>query len=81
MGELDKAIDLMERAVNRNPKVCRWNQPLAAAYAHLGQDQKAKAALDRMGYFLLRNQWYFWPFKDPIVAKRFTEGLQKAGAK
>jgi TolB-like protein/class 3 adenylate cyclase/TolA-binding protein len=81
MGQLEEAVTLFERVHRRNPEVRRWAAPLAATYAHLGRDQEARAVLDKYGYTLLGGQWYYWPFKDPAVADRFTEGLRKAGLK
>ncbi len=50
---------------------------LAAALAHLGRDEEARIALEKYnegwGYSpSVREVMYFWPFKDPVVAKRFA---------
>jgi hypothetical protein len=61
---------------------------LAVAYAHLGRDQEAQAALDKYfqrylkmwgGGLPLSFEMYFWPFKDPEAAERVADGLLKAG--
>ena len=80
MGQLEEAVTLFERVHRRNPEVRRWAAPLAATYAHLGRDQEARAVLVSGATFLAR-VWYYWPFKDPAVMDRFTEGLRKAGLK
>jgi tetratricopeptide (TPR) repeat protein len=82
VGELQEAANLMERAVTRNPDLFRLILPLAASYAHLGNDQKAKATLkSAYGAMSTGNEWFYFPFKDPVVAKRLSEGLRKARAK
>ena len=83
VGELQEAANLMERAVTHNPDLNRFILPLAASHALLGNDQKAKAALDKspLGQIDLGFEWYHFPFKDPVVAKRLSEGLRKAKAK
>jgi TolB-like protein len=85
MGELDESVASIERALTHNPEISRGAGVLAAAYAHLGRDQEARAALDNYhkGFELkrvvLHSVMYFWPFKDPEVTERFADGLLKAG--
>jgi tetratricopeptide (TPR) repeat protein len=85
MGQLYESVTSIERALTHNPEISRGAGVLAAACAHLGRDQQARAALDNYNkgfasaYALLHYTMYFWPFKDPEVAERFADGLLKAG--
>jgi len=85
MGQLDEGVTSIERALTHNPEISRGAGVLAAAYAHLGRDQQARAAFDNYKkgmmsrYAILHYTMYFWPFKDPEVAERFAYGLLKAG--
>jgi TolB-like protein/Flp pilus assembly protein TadD len=84
MGQLEEAVTSIQKAPRLNPERLEMAATLAAAYAHLGLDKRARVALDnyRKGWFTpltLREVMYFYPFKDPEVADRFAEGLLKAG--
>ncbi len=84
MGDFEQAVSFIERARDLNPKVTPHSAMLAAALAHLGRGEEAGIALEKYndgwGYSpSVREVMYFWPFKDPVVAKRFAEGLVKAG--
>jgi TolB-like protein/Flp pilus assembly protein TadD len=88
MGQLDEAVASIERALRHNPEISGGAGVLAVAYAHLGRDQEAQAALDKYfkrylkmweGGVPLSYEMYFWPFKDPEAAERFADGLLKAG--
>jgi TolB-like protein/class 3 adenylate cyclase/Flp pilus assembly protein TadD len=83
MGQLQEAVTLLESAVRRNPDVPLWGVLLAVTYAHLGRDQEAHAMYDRIGYHYLSPGYarWWWPFKEPEVADRFTDGLRKARMK
>jgi adenylate cyclase len=83
MGQLEEAVTLLESAVMRNPDVPLWGVPLAVTYAHLSRDQEAHAMYDRIGFHFLSPGYagWWWPFKDPEVADRFTDGLRKARMK
>jgi TolB-like protein/Flp pilus assembly protein TadD len=84
-GQFEDAVNLIERALKHNPRLPRYAPILAAAYAHLGHDPKARAALDDykkvfMNIFTITTviNWYF-PFKEPKVVDRLANGLLKAG--
>ena len=84
MGQLEEAVTSIEKACRVNPDHLGMEATLAAAYAHLGLHQRARAALDnyRKGWFgplTLREVMYFYPFKDSEVGDRFADGLLKAG--
>jgi TolB-like protein len=91
MGQLEKTVTFIERALILHPEANKWAGPLAAAYAHLARDQEARAALDsyiegwpyifrwRFGTANLQKEMYFWPLKDPKTADRLADGLIKAG--
>jgi len=84
MGQLEEAVTSIEKACRLNPDRLGMEATLAAAYAHLGLDQRARTALDnyRKGCFgplTLREVMYFYPFKHSEVAQRFADGLLKAG--
>jgi TolB-like protein len=87
MGQLEQAATYFERSLTHNPKFPRVYTFLAATYAHLGRDQKAREALENYYSFVapfrftLRALMYWYPFKDPEVAERFAYGLLKAGMK
>jgi tetratricopeptide (TPR) repeat protein len=85
MGQLEEAVTSIERALTHNPELPRYAPILSAAYAHLGRDQKAQAALDdykkawEMRGFNLQKAMLFFPFKEPEVVDRLADGLLKAG--
>lgn len=82
----EEAATLFERALERNPENYPPLIPLAAAYAHLGRRDKARATLDKY-----RTEWEWqgapaaslhrswWPYKDGRDAKRLADGLSNAG--
>ncbi|UCD79291.1 MAG: tetratricopeptide repeat protein, partial [Desulfobacterales bacterium] len=85
-GQLEDTVEFIERALKHNPELPMDVPILAAAYAHLGHDQKARAALN---YFLkhrrggygsnLRQLMFKFPFKDLGVSDRLADGILKAG--
>jgi len=84
MGQFDKAVELINRALTYNPKTLVMSGILAAAYAHLGREKEARLTLQNYsrGFYYIRDLngiMFEWPFKDPNVADRLAEGLIKAG--
>jgi TolB-like protein/class 3 adenylate cyclase len=81
MGQLDEATTLFERALERSPLSRSWKAPLAATYAHMGQDAKAQAALGDYGggLYTVQDIMDLWPFNDTKVVERFAIGIVKAG--
>jgi tetratricopeptide (TPR) repeat protein len=84
MGQLEEAVNSMERALKHNPQLPECAPVLSAAYAHLGRDQEARTALN--DYLKARPRRYHkqsWitlvPFKDPEVSDRLLDGMVKAG--
>jgi TolB-like protein/class 3 adenylate cyclase len=82
MGQLDEATTLFERALRRSPLSRSWKAPLAAAYALMGQDEKAQSALGDYGggLYTVQDIMDLWPFDDTEVVERFANGIVKAGA-
>jgi TolB-like protein len=82
-GDFDRALEFTERARKHRPTLGSALF-LAAIQAHLGRLEEAKSNLD-----VYSDAWssppslaevmFYWPYKDPEVAERFTEGLLKAG--
>jgi TolB-like protein/class 3 adenylate cyclase len=84
MGHLEETVDYMKKALADKPHVFVFNSVLAVAYAQLGLEKEAQAALEK--YFKglgrpvnLQGAMYFWQFKNPDVYYRFAEGFSKAG--
>jgi hypothetical protein len=86
MGKLEKAVTYLERCRTHAPHIFGLYKCLIAAYAHLGRDQEARAALkafkDYSGWenpnlrdFMSVN----FKFNDPATNERLASGLLKAG--
>lgn len=90
MGQLEETVAFIERALKHNP-VIGWEFILASAYALLGREKDAKAALlkapidisnmpAKSRQVILREVMLTnMPFKDPKIADLFAKGLIKAG--
>ncbi|UCH22195.1 MAG: tetratricopeptide repeat protein [Deltaproteobacteria bacterium] len=83
-GQLEETVEFIERALRHNPQLPMDVPILAVAYAHLGQDQKARAALDvylkhKGQYYNIRQLMFKFPFKDLGVSDRLADGILKAG--
>ena len=83
MGQAERAIDMLEDAIAHDSRIYHYAAPLAAARAYLGQENRARAALEHYRKIRaippnLRDVMYFWPFRNTEVADRFAEGLRKA---
>jgi adenylate cyclase len=84
MGQSEKAVPLIERALSHNPEILPMAITLTAAYGSIACDQEARATLENVSKeavfpINLKSLMYFLPFKDLEVAERFAEGLLKAG--
>ena len=80
MGQYEKAVSLLERALKRIPGVGQQLFPLVAAYGNLGRLKEANKAVDYIAQMKgLKYTMYRFPFKDPEVTERFVDGLIKAG--
>jgi len=85
LDQYEDAVTAMRRAHEWSPQNTDVNIPLAAAYAHLGRHEEARAALKRymdVWRSLATNVdgvlgW--WPFKREVDVRRFGGGLVKAG--
>jgi adenylate cyclase len=87
-GDLQAAVTLLERALERDPDDYVAAAPLAAAYAHLGRSSEASAALDRLRRGReeafgratdIAYERQAWPFERPADMERFLDGLHRAG--
>ena len=86
MGDYEKAVKYIEKALKDYPETYGIRGHLASSYAFLGNDIKAKKALDE--YFSWHNycpgaqeHYYLVPYKNSEVFERYMEGLIKAGFK
>ncbi len=90
LGEYEKAAALFERLLEADPARYRVAAPLAAAYAHLGRQDKARAALRRIAAGLKTSPGpqagprisgivAQFPFHRAEDRERLAEGLRKAG--
>jgi tetratricopeptide (TPR) repeat protein len=85
LEQYEDAVTALRRAHERSPEYTDVNIPLAAAYAHLGRHEEARAALKRyteVWRSLATNVdgvlgW--WPFKREVDVRRFGGGLVQAG--
>ena len=83
-GQLKEAASMIERALTHNPKLPRPAPILPAALAQLGLESRAKRALEDFKKnwpfsFGFRSVMFNFPFQDPVVLDRFTNGIRKAG--
>src|SRR5262245_8710100 len=83
LGRLEEAVDAAERSL-REPNI-QWSRwaILAAAQAHLGRLQQARASIEALhqlrpdaDYEFVRN---YWPIADAKALDYLMDGLQKAG--
>ena len=84
MGQLEKAVSLVERGLKYNLELYRFNLILAAASAHLNLNKKAQEAIftwmrGHQMFRDLRIMMFYYPFKDLKVGEQLVEGLIKAG--
>jgi TolB-like protein len=83
LGQYEKAVTFLERAIARVPEFRYAIIYLAASYGHLGRDQKARAAFDKYkklgGSLSVLRRMILIYFRDPEVADRCAQGLIKAG--
>ena len=90
LGEYEKAAALFEKLLEVSPESFGLAAPLAAAYAQLGRQDKARAALQRFVEGVqksrgsqaeprIRDTVAQFPFSRPEDRDRLAEGLRKAG--
>ena len=90
MGDYEKASALFERQLESNPWHVGVAAPLAAAYAHLGREDEARAALKRLVEGVQKARGpeaeprisavvSQFAFSRPEDRERLAEGLRKAG--
>jgi tetratricopeptide (TPR) repeat protein len=85
MEQFNEAAISFERALKRNPKNYVPLIHLAAAYAHLGREKEAAAAIQKLNKVLpiFSVDFVSSPltskYKDPVDLDRLVDGLRKAG--
>jgi TolB-like protein/class 3 adenylate cyclase/thioredoxin-like negative regulator of GroEL len=85
LGNMEEAATLLERALKLNPEQTVAAGPLAAAHAHLGRTEEARAACETLRkdwgdtMFIVPGIMNNYPFRDRGVADAVSEGLKKAG--
>jgi len=84
LGQYEETVELIEMAQSLLPQFYNWSAVLPAAYALLGRDDEARAALEdctvkRRWLPRLGDVMFWYPFKDLKVAERLAKGLLKAG--
>jgi TolB-like protein/class 3 adenylate cyclase/Flp pilus assembly protein TadD len=79
MEQFQEAASLFERAFKLKPEI-GWVEatPLAAAYGYLGQEEKARACIDKYMKILRYDNFIY---KNPEDKDRLLGGLRKAGLK
>lgn len=77
----EEAIELLERALERNPANFSPNNLLIASYAHLGNMEKAR---ERLAWhpIPMSIDWmeYYYVYRNPEDWERLANGLRLAGA-
>lgn len=86
MGNYEAAANCFENSITNVPDIADMTPFIAATYAYLGQDAKAKNALEKWlslyvdGYYPdIQTVYSQYAFKDKDVFNRFVKGLIKAG--
>ncbi len=81
----DEAALSLEKAAAINPQD-RWSRVLLlATYGQLNRGDEAESVLSSLGSLTfidlpsIRNIAYWYPFKNPVDAARFSDGLREAG--
>ena len=84
--QFNEAANSFERTLKRNPENYMPLIHLAAAYAHLGREQEAAAAIEKLSKVLPIFSVDFFAsgrftsrYKDPVDLDRLVDGLRKAG--
>jgi TolB-like protein/Tfp pilus assembly protein PilF len=85
LGQFEEAAGSWEEGLRLEPEHYWTSLLLTSAYAHLGRDQEARAALENCRE---NNRWKWpkdlrsamgWPIKYSVCSDRLAEGLLKAG--
>lgn len=86
MEQFEKAVALFQRAFKLRPEI-GWLEaaPLAAAYAYLGQEEKARAYFDKYLKALTHSNLIYvrfqFVYKNPEDIDRLLDGVRMAGLK
>ena len=83
MGQYEKAIAELKRAVTRNPNNAPAHRWLAAIFGQLGRNDEAQAEVAeivRLSPGASVQRWrHRVPYKDRAILEQFIDGLRKAG--
>ena len=83
MGQYDRAIEVLKRAVTRRPNHTFTHLYLAASYVELDREEEARSevaeALRISPNIRIEVGWMF--YKDQAVEERFNDNLRRAGLK
>ncbi len=84
MEQNEQAIAILRRAVARNPDKDAWHRHLAILYVEAGREEEARAAMaeslrvrPKDSLEVVKRRCLY--IQDPVVLKRFFDGLRKAG--
>jgi TolB-like protein/class 3 adenylate cyclase/Flp pilus assembly protein TadD len=82
-GEYEKAVEVLESSLDRNPDTLFPHVRLAAVYAEMGRMEEARAAAAEVlrinPKFTVSNWAKAQPFKDPAVLEHRNKLMRKAG--
>jgi adenylate cyclase len=83
LREYDKAAELFEESLERNPDFTFARMFLVATYAHMGRlddaNWEVQEALTISPSFTIANETARMPYKNPADLKHYIDGLRKAG--
>jgi len=83
LGQYDRAIEILKRAINRNPNHIFTYLFLAASYVELDREEEARAAVAEVlrisPQLRIEDGWMF--YKDQAVEERLNNNLRRAGLK
>lgn len=83
LGKLEEAVILFEQSLSRNPNFFGSSVYLVAAYAELGEEEKAREGVAKLKHAgidsVLRHSGELLPYKYVDEKKRLVDALGEAG--
>jgi TolB-like protein/class 3 adenylate cyclase len=87
IGNYEKSVDYIKRAIESDPATAIYVRLLAAAYGKLGMKNEANKAWRKYrkswkrynGQFWIAAAVQFYPFQDRKILKRLADGFEAAG--